>query len=73
MLFRRYPSRMSEGARGKGGGGLRARKQDREARRCRITSGIVKSRHGEEEEEKAAAGVEVYKNIGTRDWERRIR
>lgn len=64
---------MSEGARGKGGGGWRAREQDGEARRCRITAGIVKSRHGEEEEEKAAAGVEVYKNIGTRDRERRIR
>lgn len=42
----------------------REREQDGEARRCRITAGIVKSRHGEEEEEKAAAGVEVYKNIG---------
>lgn len=48
------------------GGNARARgEEDGEARRCRITAGIVKSRHGEEEEEKAAAGVEVYKNIGT--------
>lgn len=37
----------------------------KEARRCRITAGIVKSRRGEEEE-KAAAGVEAYKNSGTR-------
>lgn len=43
----------------------RTRKGEREARRCRITAGIVKSRHGEEEE-KAATGVEVYKNSGTR-------
>lgn len=41
------------------------REKEREARRCRITAGIVKSRHGEEEE-KAATGVEVYKNSGTR-------
>lgn len=40
------------------------REKKREARRCRITARIVKSRHGEEEE-KAAAGVEAYKNSGT--------
>jgi len=41
------------------------REKEREARRCRITVGIVRSRHGEEEE-KAATGVEVYKNSSAR-------
>lgn len=32
------------------------REGEREARRCRITAGIVKSRHGEEEEKAATWG-----------------
>ncbi|EGI68749.1 Uncharacterized protein G5I_02528 [Acromyrmex echinatior] len=40
-------------------------REEGEVRWCRITAGIVKSRHGEEEE-KAATGVEMYKNSDTR-------
>lgn len=55
-------------------GCARAREEERkrETRRCRITTGIVKSRHGEEKE-KTATGVKECIRTVVREWKRRIR